>query len=204
MRKRERKRELAGLLLLVVGATGIYLSVERSAPTYIYLTAKRDISPGELVSSTDFSSAPFSLGRSAPQYISGDAKFNGRRSLRKIDSGELVPRNAITMEAAIEKRQLITFTIPAVRVSKNVNRNSVIDIYFFGSNEVGGGVADESKPTVEKVFERVRIAAIERGSSQFDGDVSISILIESEKVLEFMTELSHSAVYVSERFDDVE
>ena len=195
-----RKKEIVGLLFLIVGAAGIYLSVQRSAPEYIYLIAKRDITPGEIISSSDLVRKSMNLSESSNLYLSGDAKFQSRRTLRRIGSGEAIPRDALTAEVESESRRLITFSLPKNRVPSTLSSGDLADIYFFNNPEFSG---NSEKISLIKIFEKIRVKSVDRQSTQLDGSVTLTAYLEESDAIEFATLLASSVLSLAQRFDDV-
>ena len=196
-----RKREILGLVLLIAGASGIFLSVRQSPPQYVYLTAGRDIFPGEIVANSDFRTQSLYLASSASQYVSGDMKLQGHRSLRKISRGEVIPRDALTSESEIEERRLLTFQVSLSEAPPTLEVGDLIDIYFFSiaPTDIGGDQA-----TLIDVVEKIRIKEISKGSEGLDGKVTISALFVQEIAPDVMTMLASAKISVAQRFDSDE
>lgn len=196
-----RKREILGLVLLIAGASGIFLSVRQSPPQYVYLTAGRDIFPGEIVANSDFRTQSLYLASSASQYVSGDMKLQGHRSLRKISRGEVIPRDALTSESEIEERRLVTFQVLLSEAPPTLEVGDLIDIYFFSiaPTDIGGDQA-----TLIDVVEKIRIKEISKGSEGLDGKVTISALFVQEIAPDVMTMLASAKISVAQRFDSDE
>lgn len=196
-----RKREILGLVLLIAGASGIFLSVRQSPPQYVYLTAGRDIFPGEIVANSDFRTQSLYLASSASRYVSGDMKLQGHRSLRKISRGEVIPRDALTSESEIEERRLVTFQVSLSEAPPTLEVGDLIDIYFFSiaPTDIGGDQA-----TLIDVVEKIRIKEISKGSEGLDGKVTISALFVQEIAPDVMTMLASAKISVAQRFDSDE
>lgn len=196
-----RKRELLGLILLLVGASGIYFSVRQAPPQYVYLTASRDISAGEVVASDDFARASLNLSNAAALYVSGDVELLGHRTLRKIARGEVVPRDAVTEVIEVEERQLITFTVEPMNFPAALTIGDVIDMYFFS---IPTGSVDAEKVQLLRVLERIRVRSITKSENQIDGHVMISALFSKNDVRDVMTLIANSRITIAQRFDDNE
>lgn len=194
-----RKKEIIGLLLLAVGAGGIYLSAQRSTPRYIYLTARHDIQQGDLVSDSDFVGTSLYLSDKGKYYITGDSRFTSRRSLRKIQLGEIVPRDAITAETEIEDRKLITFTVNETQTPAGIESGDLIDIHFMTTQD---SAALERKIEPVKVFEKLRIKTISKSSTQLDGKFIVGVLIDGDLASEMVTLISKCSVVLVQRFDE--
>ena len=194
-----RKKEIAGLVLLIVGAIGIYLSVQRSTPEYVFLTAKRNIAPGETISTADFVGKKLNLGEAASLYLGGDAKFRARRALRSINTGEVVPREAVTMEEFTETRRLIGFSVPNSKLPNGLKVGDLFDLYFFTQPQNNGS---QSPVELARVYEKLRVFSLQKDSSQLDGKISLNAFIESTDVGEFLTYVERSSITIVKRFDE--
>ena len=196
-----RKRELFGLIFLVIGATGVFISVRQAPPQYVYLTASRDISPGEVVSSKDFLRDSLFLSNSADKYVTGDIKLVGYRALRKIARGEVVPRAALTSERELEERHLVTFTVPKTQIPANLQVGNLIDIYFFTTTNRG---ALDEQFDLTKVLTKVRVQSMQTKDVQIDGQVTISVLVDQKESSEVISLITSSRIAITQRFDDNE
>lgn len=196
-----RKKELLGLILLVLGGGGIYLSVSNGPPQYLYLTAARDISPGQVVESKDFSQQYLHLAKASSHYVSGSAPVTGHRALRRISRGELVPRDALSSTTEVEQRRLLTFTVAKSDLPLGLKIGDLIDIYFF-TIPTGSSVTEEIK--LIDVIPRIRVQSIERDPNQVDSQVTISALFEASDSEGIMTLIATAKIALAQRFDDRE
>ena len=196
-----RKKELLGLILLVLGGGGIYLSVSNGPPQYLYLTAARDISPGQVVESQDFSQQSLHLATASSLYVSGSALVTGHRALRRISRGELVPRDALSSTTEVEQRHLLTFTVAKSDLPRGLKIGDLIDIYFF-TIPTGSSVTEEIK--LIDVKPRIRVQSIERDPNQVDSQVTISALFEASDSKDIMTLIATAKIALAQRFDDRE
>lgn len=196
-----RKRELLGLIFLVVGAAGVYLSVQQTPAQYVYLTAGRDISPGEVVVNDDFVRESLSLSTAANKYVTGDVRLAGHRALRTIARGEVVPRAALTKEQEIEERQLVTFTLPSSDIPEKLHAGNLIDIYFFAVTNRG---ALDEQFELAKTLQKIRIQGIHSKDKQLDGRVTISVLVDQKESGEVLSLIASSRIAITQRFDDYE
>lgn len=196
-----RKRELLGLVFLLVGASGVYFSVRQAPPQYVYLTAGRDISPGEILSSSDFTRESLFLSSAGDLYISGDVQISGNRALRAIGRGEVIARGALTEDIQREARDLLTFTVLKAEMPANLKVGDLIDLYFFANPKSN---LSEENHTLSKVIPKIRVQAITVDENQLDGHIAISALFEKQIVREVMILLAKSHITISQRFDDYE
>jgi hypothetical protein len=196
-----RKRELLGLIFLVLGATGVYLSVRHTPPQYVYLTAVRDIAPGEVVGDGDFLPESLFLSTSANLYVSGEFQLAGHRSLRKIARGEIIPRAALTSEPEIEERHLVTFSLPTAQSPDKLQSGTLIDIYFFKVSNQG---ALDEQFELTRVLPKVRIQSVHSQESQLAGELTISVLVDPKEAGEVLSLISSSRIFITQRFDDHE
>lgn len=194
-----RKRELVGLVFLIIGASGVYLSVRQTPPQYIYLTASRDISVGEIVSAQDFTPDSLYLSNSDKKYVSGGVDLDGHRALRSITRGEIIPRAAFSSEIEIEERRLLTFVVAKSQAPKQLKSGDVIDLYFFS---IPSNVALNEQVELITVVEEVRIREVEDDDAQFDGKITISALFNENQTRSIITLLANSSIAVAQRFDD--
>lgn len=194
-----RKREILGLVLLLVGASGIFLSAKDSAPQNVYLTAKRDISPGEIVKKGDFREISLYLADSAGEYIGAEINLDSHRSLRKIKSGEIVPRDAISGATESESRRLVTFNVESSKIPPNLKEGSLIDLYFFSRPDLG---TSSSQIELVESFLYLRIHEITLPTVQLDGNTLISVLVDEMDVARLLQLISTCAISISQRFDD--
>ena len=194
-----RKREVLGIALLIFGSTGIFLSIKNATPQYVYLTAKRDISPGEILARNDFRSVSLYLADAAVEYVGAEVNLDSHRSLRRIKSGEIIPRDAITRSREIESRGLITFPVESSKIPTDLSKGSVIDLYFFSRATLG--VQSEQTELVEN-FPRLRIQQISMPTGQLDGDSLISIFVAQSDVSRLLQLISTCSISISQRFDD--
>lgn len=196
-----RKRELLGLIFLVVGATGVYMSVRQTPPQYVYLTAARDISPGDVVENDDFQRESLFLSTSANQYVTGDIRLAGHRALRRIARGEVIPRAALTSEREIEERHLVTITLSASHIPEKLQAGSLIDIYFFSVSNRG---ALDEQFELAKLLTRARIHSIQAKDTQLDGQVTLSVFVDKKESGEVVSLITNARIAIAQRFDDNE
>ena len=196
-----RKREILGLLFLVIGASGVFLSVRQAPPQYVYLTASRDISSGEIVKKSDFSRESLYLSSSATLYISANAKVSGHRALRRMSKGELVPRDSLTSQVEVEERHLLTFKVSQSESPQNLTSGDVIDIYFF--SVPSSGVLDERVELV-KIIQQIKIQDISIDKNRMDDRLTISALFDKDESEEVMTLITQCKISISQRFDNGE
>ena len=196
-----RKREILGLLFLVIGASGVFLSVRQAPPQYVYLTASRDISSGEIVKKSDFSRESLYLSSSATRYISANAKVSGHRALRSMSKGELVPRDSLTSQVEVEERHLLTFKVSQSESPQNLTSGDVIDIYFF--SVPSSGVIDERVELV-KIIQQIKIQDISIDKNRMDDRLTISALFDKDESEEVMTLITQCKISISQRFDNGE
>ena len=196
-----RKREIIGLLFLVVGASGVYLSVRQTPPQYIYLTASRDIAVGEIVSARDFTPESLYLSSAEDKYVSGDVDLSGHRSIRSISRGEIIPRAALTSEVEIEGRLLVTFEVARSRVPIGLKSGDLIDLFFFS---IPTGIADDEEVKLVDVVEGIRIKEVQTENVQLDDKMTISAFFNREQSTEVLTLIARSTISVAQRFDNRE
>ena len=196
-----RKREILGLLFLVIGASGVLLSVRQAPPQFVYLTAGRDISSGEIVKKADFNEESLYLSSSAERYISANAQISGHRALRRINRGELVPRDSLTSQVEVEYRHLLTFKVSQSESPQTLAEGDLIDIYFFSVPSSG---LLEEKAELVKVVKKVRIQFISSDKNRMDDRLTISAFFDKEESEEVMTLITRSKIMVAQRFDDGE
>ena len=194
-----RKKEITGLILLAMGAGGIYLSIQSSTPQYVYLTAKHDIAPGDFVSNSDFKGTSLYLADQGKHYLSADAKFTSHQSLRRINAGEVAPRDAIALSQGLDERKLFTFTVDAKQIPAGLSTGDLIDIHFLTSTE---NTAIEQTVQWKTVFEKMRIRRIEKSSVQLDGRIQVGILVNPDKIKELVLLASECSIVLVQRFDD--
>lgn len=196
-----RKRELLGMIFLIIGAGGVYLSVQKSPPQYIYLTANRDISPGEVVSTGDFAPQSFFLSTSGDRYVSGKSDLGGHRAIRTIARGEIIPRSAITSEKKIEERRLLTFVVAKSNAPKALQSGDLIDIFFFTpANSLDPGEVVE----LSSVIEKITVKEIDQDDVQLEGKLTISAFFDMARTPEIMTLIARSNISIAQRFDENE
>ena len=195
-----RKKELLGLSLLILGAVGIYFSAKQTPNKFEYLTATRDISPGDVVAAADFASSSMDLSKSASRYVSAGVQLAGHRALRRISRGEIIPRDALTSEIEIERRHLLTFTVGKSSSPHDLKVGDLVDIYFFS---IPSGAALSEEIRLLKVAPKIRVHAIYVDENQVDGPLTISALFEERDSGEFMRLIATSRISLAQRFDDV-
>ena len=166
-----RKKEIVGIGLVIIGAAGMLFSMRDLAPESTYFVATRDVAPGAHLSSTDFNRIPLELREAATHYISASAQFSNRKALRRIKKGEIIPRDAISQAESIEQRKQVTFALASSKIPQDLQ---------------SGDLQNESVELL-KSYEKVRVYSVAKYDSQFNGDQTVTLLLNPDDVREFLT-----------------
>ena len=179
-----RKKEIVGIGLVIIGAAGMLFSMRDLAPESTYFVATRDVAPGAHLSSTDFNRIPLELREAATHYISASAQFSNRKALRRIKKGEIIPRDAISQAESIEQRKQVTFALAISKTPQDLKSGDLVDVYFF--KVLNRDLQNESVELL-KSYEKVRVHSVSKSDSQFNGDQTVTLLLNPDDVREFLT-----------------
>lgn len=178
-----RKKEFVGIGLVIIGAAGMLFSMRDLAPQSAYFVATHDVAPGEHLSSTDFNRIPLELREAATHYIGASAQFSNRKALRRIKKGEIIPRDAISQAESIEQRKQVTFALASSKIPQDLQSGDLVDIYFF---KVPNRDLPNESVELLKSYEKVRVYSVSKSDSQFNGEQTVTLLLNPDDVREFL------------------
>ncbi|MBB2976299.1 hypothetical protein FHX49_001873 [Microbacterium endophyticum] len=127
-------RFLLGIGLIALSIAGVWAVVAAAQTTVPMLAASRTIVPGEKIDTSDLRIVDVALGQ-IDAYLSPDALPADAVALRTIESGELVPSNALGAPATASSTT-ITLT-SSIAIPGTVDTGSTVEIWATPLSEAG-------------------------------------------------------------------
>lgn len=166
------RRLLLGLLLVltsvVVGAR-VLAGADTSVPVYV---ATRDLVAGTALADGDLRVARVRLFGNADRYVSAaGSKPAGYVLLRAVGRDELLPRLALTADAAAVRVRLVTLPVRRNHLPPGLGHGRAVDVYLSRGGSSGSGTGREVAAAPTLVLSGVPVDSVaERSSRLAAGD----------------------------------
>jgi hypothetical protein len=139
------------------------------------------IAAGTQIDAADLGLQSVSLGASSDRYLSHTANPIGSITKRNLVSGELLQSVALTDDSQAMNHQEIGISIRSVDLPSSVEVGEVVTI--FQLHDVKNG---EASAPPHHIAGGVFISSIDRKSSNFGGEVAITISVDREVVADIL------------------
>jgi len=135
------------------------------------------VASGTQLTATDLGLQSVSLGTSSHRYLSHKANPIGSITLRNLTTGELLQSSALTDDSQAMNRQQLSISIRSVDLPSSVEVGEVVTIFQLHDAKNG-----ESREPPHHIASGVFIAAIDRKSSNFGGEVALTISVDRDSM----------------------
>jgi hypothetical protein len=146
-----------------------------------FWVAIHPVAAGTQVKASDLGLQSVSLGASSSRYLSHTANPIGSITLRNLSMGELLQGTALTDDSQAMNHQQLAISIRSVDLPSTVEVGEVVTI--FQLHDVKNG---ESSEPPNYIASGVFIASIDRKSSNFGGEVAITISVDRDVIGEIL------------------
>jgi len=133
------------------------------------------VASGTQLAARDLGLQSVSLGTSADRYLSHKANPIGSITLRNLTTGELLQGSALTDDSQAMNRQQLSISIRSVDLPSSVEVGEVVTIFQLHDTKNG-----ESREPPHHIASGVFIASIDRKSSNFGGEVALTISVDRD------------------------
>jgi hypothetical protein len=133
------------------------------------------VASGTQLAARDLGLQSVSLGTSADRYLSHNANPIGSITLRNLTTGELLQSSALTDDSQAMNRQQLSISIRSVDLPSSVEVGEVVTIFQLHDTKNG-----ESREPPHHIASGVFIASIDRKSSNFGGEVALTISVDRD------------------------
>jgi len=133
------------------------------------------VASGTQLAARDLGLQSVSLGTSADRYLSHNANPIGSITLRNLTTGELLQGSALTDDSQAMNRQQLSISIRSVDLPSSVEVGEVVTIFQLHDTKNG-----ESREPPHHIASGVFIASIDRKSSNFGGEVALTISVDRD------------------------
>ena len=135
------------------------------------------VASGTQLAARDLGLQSVSLGTSADRYLSHNANPIGSITLRNLTTGELLQGSALTDDSQAMNRQQLSISIRSVDLPSSVEVGEVVTIFQLHDTKNG-----ESREPPHHIASGVFIASIDRKSSNFGGEVALTISVDRDAI----------------------
>jgi len=133
------------------------------------------VASGTQLTARDLGLQSVSLGTSSHRYLSHKANPIGSITLRNLTTGELLQSSALTDDSQAMNRQQLSISIRSVDLPSSVEVGEVVTIFQLHDAKNG-----ESREPPHHIASGVFIASIDRKSSNFGGEVALTISVDRD------------------------
>lgn len=120
-------RFLAGIVLVALSITGVWLIVSASDDAAPVLQANRTITQGEVLTSGDFQVVEVGMGALADEYLGPEDLHSGQIAARTLEKGEIVPTSALT--DADHDRSTTIVIQSSTGIPEGVRAGTVVEVW---------------------------------------------------------------------------
>lgn len=146
-----------------------------------FWVAIHSVAAGTQVKASDLGLQSVSLGASSSRYLSHTANPIGSITLRNLSIGELLQGTALTDDSQAMNNQQLAISIRSVDLPSTVEVGEVVTIFQLHDAKNG-----ESSEPPHHIASGVFIASIDRKSSNFGGEVAITISVDRDVIGEIL------------------
>lgn len=146
-----------------------------------FWVAIHPVAAGTQVKASDLGLQSVSLGASSSRYLSHTANPIGSITLRNLSIGELLQGTALTDDSQAMNNQQLAISIRSVDLPSTVEVGEVVTIFQLHDAKNG-----ESSEPPHHIASGVFITSIDRKSSNFGGEVAITISVDRDVIGEIL------------------
>jgi hypothetical protein len=174
-------RLLVSIALCLAALIASYAMSIAANHTQKFWVVMHPVASGTQLDSSDLGFEKVSLGASSARYLSEDANPIGSITLRKLSTGELLQGSALTDDSQAMTNQQISISVRSVDIPSTITVGDVVAIFQLHDAKNG-----ETPEQPHHIASGVFITSIDRKSSNFGGEVALTISINREVVGDFL------------------
>jgi hypothetical protein len=179
-----------GLLVIsLIAAIAITGKANQSVTVW---AASSEIMPGDEISNSNIRAVKVFLPESINEYMSSRNAIHNGISNRRIASGELIPRRAVSVSFAGEATRSVPLRIARNDLPNDLISGQVVDIYYLPQANLNSTKAART----ELISEAVLVESIDQKSKDMGGEIGIVLKIPEFEVMKLLAALNNSRVVV--------
>jgi hypothetical protein len=156
-----------------------------------YWVARVSLIPGSQISESDLTEVNVSLGQASERYLSKDVLIVGAYAVRTIQKGELISITSVSDSPSAMESGQVPLSLRSSDLPDDIELGESIDLYWVP--EVMGM---EKAPVPELVISGVFLRSLNRKSSNFGSDVSMTVSIEKSEIINLLKATSSGRLVV--------
>ena len=174
-KKNSYSRLIVSIALCAAALIASYAMSIAANHTERFWIVMHPVASGTQLAARDLGLQSVSLGTSADRYLSHNANPIGSITLRNLKTGELLQSSALTDDSQAMNRQQLSISIRSVDLPSSVEVGEVVTIFQLHDTKNG-----ESREPPHHIASGVFIASIDRKSSNFGGEVALTISVDRD------------------------
>jgi hypothetical protein len=178
--------------LLVISLLAAIAITGKANQSVTVWAASSEIMPGDAISNLNIRAVKVFLPESINEYMSSRNVIHNGISNRRIASGELIPRRAVSVSFAGEATRSVPLRIARNDLPSDLTSGQVVDIYYLPQANLNSTKAVRT----ELISEAVLVESIDQKSKDMGGEIGIVLKIPEFEVMKLLAALNNSRVVV--------
>jgi hypothetical protein len=178
--------------LLVISLLAAIAITGKANQSVTVWAASSEIMPGDEISNSNIRAVKVFLPESINEYMSSRNVIHNGISNRRIASGELIPRRAVSVSFAGEATRSVPLRIARNDLPNDLTSGQVVDIYYLPQANLNSTKAART----ELISEAVLVESIDQKSKDMGGEIGIVLKIPEFEVMKLLAALNNSRVVV--------
>ena len=178
--------------LLVISLLAAIAITGKANQSVTVWAASSEIMPGDEISNSNIRAVKVFLPESINEYMSSRNVIHNGISNRRIASGELIPRRAVSVSFAGEATRSVPLRIARNDLPNDLTSGQVVDIYHLPQANLNSTKAART----ELISEAVLVESIDQKSKDMGGEIGIVLKIPEFEVMKLLAALNNSRVVV--------
>lgn len=133
----------------------------------------RSVGKGSVLTSADLTITAVALASSANRYLSATTNPVGSVALRPLRAGELLEGAALSTDGGVAVNHEISLSIRSVDMPAELAAGDLVALFHLQDSRNG-----EIPPSPVRIINSVFVSSIDRQSSNFGGEVALTIAID--------------------------
>ncbi len=146
-----------------------------------YWIARHTLLPGVIISSTDVTTAKFSLGKSASMYLDKNENPVGTLVSTRISAESLITKESISSDLSIGTSQLVPLRIASSDFPSGIASGETIDLYWVDARDNN---LTPSPPAL--IVSEIYLVGIDRSGKNFGNDNLLTVSVDTSDVLKVL------------------
>lgn len=188
-RRRIDIRMLLGSLLIGASFISAYVISQSTSRMVTVWSANVDLTPGEIIEESDISTSRVALTDKAEFYLDGERSIVGTHVVRQIRAYELIPAFALSELPPLPLKK-VPISASELRIAHGISSGAVVDVYGISRNAYANSNQEFDKEKSKLLLVDVAVDSMNREASKLGGDIGLTLLIPSEDVSKFVSNMS--------------